>query len=147
MDLRILKTDRAELKREVEQLTMELQRRQSEVQRRVDEIWAEFKQANGELIESVNAAQSLFEAKDAELRNAVVNAWPGGDASKTVGDGLSVKVMSKPVYDESVAIGWAIEKNLPNLLKLNATEFKKAADALKPSFVRVESSIVAVIKD
>lgn len=147
MNLSELKAERSALKRETEELAIELQNRQSEVQKRVDEIWAEYKQANGELIESVNAAQSLFDAKDAELRAAVVAAWPGGDAPKTVGDGLSVKVMSKPVYDEAVAIGWAIEKNLPNLLKLNATEFKKAADALKPSFVRVESSIVAVVKD
>ncbi len=147
MTLAELKAERSALKRETEELAVELQNRQSEAQKRVDEIWAEFKQANGELIEAASDAQSKFDAKDAELRNAVVSAWPGGDAPKTVGDGLSVKVMSKPVYDEAVAIEWAIEKNLPNLLKLNAAEFKKAADALKPSFVRVESSIVAVIKD
>lgn len=147
MDLSQLKAERLALKQQSEMLAAELDARRAEVQKAVDELWASYKQSNAELIELSATVASNFDAKDAELRAAVVAAWPGGDAPKTVGDGLSVKVMSKPVYDEAVAMQWAIEKNLPGLLKLNTTEFKKAADALKPEFVRVESSIVAVVKD
>ncbi len=72
MTLTELKAERAQLKQQAESLDAELSERRTEVQKRVDEIWAEFKQANGELIEAASDAQAKFDAKDAELRAAVL---------------------------------------------------------------------------
>lgn len=142
-----LKDDRATLKQESDSLNAEIDARRGRVIEMVNNLWAGWKIENAPLIESALNATEEFERVDKQLRAAIVAAWPGGTAPKTVADGLSVKVLTKPVYDDAKAIEWAIEKNLPNLLKLNATEFKKAAEALKPAFVTVESTITAVIKD
>ena len=142
-----LKDDRKAVKEDFDSLSTQLSEKEAAFNKTLEKLQAGFREENAVLIQSVTVAEQEFERKDKELRAAVVAAWPGGAAPKTVADGLSVKVMSKPIYDDAKAIEWAIEKSLPNLLKLNATEFKKAADALKPTFVTVESSVVAVIKD
>lgn len=142
-----LKEDRDALKDEAESLSDEVKIRRAVLNDMLKVVEQGWEAENAELLQNEKDAKAEYERKDAELRAAVVAAWPGGNAPKTVAEGLSVKVMSKPVYDDSAAIQWAIEKNLPDLLKLDATKFKKAADALKPEFVRVESTIVAVIKD
>lgn len=142
-----LKDDRAAIKQESDSLSLQLSEKRAKFDAMIETLEAGFNEENAPLIQSVTIAEQEFERKDKELRAAVVAAWPGGTAPKTIADGLSVRVATKPVYDDTRAIEWAIEKNLPNLLSLNKTEFKKAAEALKPAFVTVESTITAVIKD
>lgn len=146
-ELAILKDDYFTLKQEAAQFRSELSEREARLNEMIAQLRAGWTAENAELIETVTAAETEAEKKEIELRLAVVAAWPGGDAPKTVAPGLSVRVSTKPVYDEQRAIEWAIEKNLPDLLKLDSAKFKKAAEALKPSFVVMESSITAVIKE
>lgn len=146
-DLLRVKDDRAILKQEFDSLSSDLSEMQAKLNAMIENLCAGWKLDNAELIQSLTIAEQEFERKDKELRAAVIALWPGGDASKTIAEGLSVRVTTKPIYDEKAAIEWAIEKRLPNLLKLNATEFKKAAEVLKPGFVVMESSITAVIKE
>lgn len=49
--------------------------------------------------------------------------------------GGQIKEYTVLAYDEPTAIQWAIEHNHANLLKLDKTKFKKAAEALLPEFV------------
>lgn len=146
-DLLLLKEDLFTLKSESELLSQEVATRRESLTEMIANLTEGWRLENAELLAEAAIAQEEFERKDKELRAAIVAAWPGGDASKTLADGLSVKVMTKLVYDDKAAIEWAIEKNLPDLLKLDATKFKKAAEALRPSFVVMESSITAVIKE
>lgn len=146
-ELAILKDDFLTLKQEASQFRAELSEREARLNEMIAQLRAGWTAENAELIETVTAAEAEAEKKEIELRLAVVAAWPGGDAPKTVAPGLSVRVSTKPVFDERRAVEWAIEKNLPDLLKLDATKFKKAAEALRPDFVVMESSITAVIKE
>jgi len=146
-ELAILKDDYFTLRQEAAQFRSELSEREARLNEMIAQLRAGWTAENAELIETVTAAETEAEKKEIDLRLAVVAAWPGGDAPKTVAEGLSVRVNTKPVYNERKAIEWAIEKNLPDLLKLDAAKFKKAAEALKPSFVMMESSITAVIKE
>lgn len=145
-DLLLLKEDLFTLKSESELLSQEVATRRESLTEMIANLTEGWRLENAELLAEAAIAQEEFERKDKELRAAIVAAWPGGDASKTLADGLSVKEMTKLVYDDKAAIQWAIEKNLPDLLKLDSTKFKKAAEALKPGFVVEESSVVAVIK-
>ncbi len=145
--LLILKEDYLALKAESESFGAQLAEKRARLQEMLAVVTEGWDAENAELLREAEIASEEFERKGKELRAAVVAAWPGGDAPKTVASGLSVRVITKPIYDEKAAIEWAIEKRLPNLLKLNATEFKKAAEVLKPGFVVMESSITAVIKE
>jgi hypothetical protein len=140
-----MKQDYFIAKRQAETLTGELNVRRAATQEAVDRLWAAHKAENAELIETVASTQAALDSQEKAFREAIIAAWPGGNASKTVAEGLSVRVTPKPVYDEAAAIKWAIDKNLPDLLKLNSVEFKKAAGVLKPDFVTFESSVTAVI--
>lgn len=146
-ELAILKDDYFTLKQEAAQFRSELSDREARLNEMIAQLRAGWEAENAKLIETVTAAEAEAKKKEIELRLAIIAAWPGGDAPKTVAPGLSVRVVTKPVYSEQKAIEWAIAKNLPDLLKLDATKFKKAAEALRPDFVVMESSITAVIKE
>lgn len=146
-DLLLLKEDYFTLKAEAESFADDLKIKRASLDEMIAALRGGWEAENAELLRNAKESEAEFERKDKELRAAVVAAWPGGNAPKTVADGLSVRVNTKLVYDEGAAIRWAIEKNLPDLLKLDATKFKKAAEALKPAFVVEESSITAVIKE
>lgn len=146
-ELLILKDDRAALLAEAETFADAVKIKRAALDSMIAALVGGWEGENAELLQNAKDAQVEFERKDKELRAAVVAAWPGGDAPKAIADGLSVRVNAKLVYDETKAVEWAIEKNLPNLLKLNATEFRKAAEALKPEFVTEEKTATAVIKD
>lgn len=146
-DLLLLKEDYFTLKAEAESFADEVNIKRAALNAMIAVLTEGWSSENAELLREAAIAEEEFERKGKELRAAIVAAWPGGNAPKTVADGLSVRVSTKLVYDDTAAIQWAIEKNLPDLLKLDATKFKKAAEALKPSFVVEESSITAVIKE
>lgn len=142
-----LKHKRALLKADLQSYENTIAPKKEALAKQIAELEAKFNEENKTTLHSKNLTEVEFDNADKELRRAIVAAWPGGDVSKTVADGLSVKVMPKLIYQEADAVKWAIEKSLPNLLKLNAVEFKKAAGVLKPEFVTVDSEVVAVIKD
>lgn len=146
-DLLILKDDYFALKTEAESLADELKAKRSAFEETLKAALKGWEAENAELIQAAKDAEAEAGRKEKELRAAVIAAWPGGDAPKAIADGLSVRVTPKPVYDEAKAIEWAIEKNLPDLLKLDATKFKKAAGVLKPDFVTYEETVTAVISE
>lgn len=146
-DLLILKDDYFALKTEAESLAGELKARRSAFEETLKAALKGWEAENAELIQAAKDAEAEAGRKEKELRKAVVAAWPGGNAPKAIAEGLSVRVTPKPVYEEAKAIEWAIEKNLPDLLKLDAVKFKKAAGVLKPDFVTYEETVTAVISE
>lgn len=143
----MLRDDYFAVKAEAESLANELKARRSAFEETLKAALKGWEAENAEEIQIVNDTVAEAERKEKELRAAVVAAWPGGKAPKVIAEGLSVRVTPKPVYDEARAIEWAIEKNLPDLLKLDATKFKKAAGVLKPDFVTYEETVTAVIAE
>lgn len=145
-DLLILKEDYFTLKSEAESLADDLKIKRAALDEMLAVVQQRWEAENAKLLREAAIASEEFERKGKELRAAVVAAWPGGSAPKTIADGLSVRVNTKLIYDSKEAVEYAIAKNLPGLLKINRTEFEKTAEVLKPSFVVMESSITAVIK-
>lgn len=114
--------------------------------RQIEQIKKTWEAYNAELLAEHVDVHAAADAKEAELRAAVVAAWPGGEAPKMIAPGLSVRVTQKPVYDEASAIQFAIDGGYAKALKLNAKEFEAIAKVLEPEFVKYEPQVSAVIK-
>ena len=71
---------------------------------------------------------------EATYRGECVEAYQAGEGKQY--PGLTVTEKNDYDYNEADAIDWAIEKDHPNLLKLNKREFNKVAKGpLCPEFV------------
>lgn len=115
----------------------------AELVAKVVEIWG---QNHAELLAEHAEIHAAADANEAALRAAVVAAWPGGEAPKTIAPGLSVRVSQKAVYDEAEAIKFAVKGKHTKALKLNAKEFEAIAKVLEPDFVTYKPQVSAVIK-
>lgn len=103
----------------------------------------EWRKANAELIEELNVISQQADAKEKELRAAVVGAYQANPVSKTVAPGLSVRVTEKLVYDKAAALSWAKAHDLA--LALDAKAFEAIAKAQPLEFVSKEESVIAVL--
>ncbi|MCK5643623.1 MAG: hypothetical protein KAJ19_22680 [Gammaproteobacteria bacterium] len=84
--------------------------------------------------ETRNAIKDELDRLEFDYRNECVEAYQAtGDKQYP---GLTVTEKNDYDYNEADAIDWAIEKDHPNLLKLNKREFNKVAKGpLCPEFV------------
>jgi len=76
------------------------------------------------------------------VRQLAVDAY-GVDGNKKPAEGVGIRVMTKLVYDEAVALGWAMDKRMA--LKLDAKAFEKIAKASQLEFVTEEEAPIATI--
>ena len=103
----------------------------------------EWRNANAELIEELNVIGQQADAKEKELRAAVLAAYQANPTSKTVAPGLSVRVTSKLVYNKDAALAWAKAHDLA--LALDVKAFEAIAKAQPLGFVNKEESVSAVL--
>ena len=98
-----------------------------------------FEDSNAGLFEKYSTVKSEIvdskekigiEAKEEFLKNG----------EKTLYGGIGIRVMSKLVYDESIAFGWAKEHSL--CLKLDAKAFDKIAKSQDIGFVSKDENVV-----
>lgn len=111
-----------------------------------------FDMANAELISQAadivrQADNAKAEAEKAEeaLRLAMIETYTANPTTKQLGNGLSVRVTTNYNYDEKDAIKWAIAHEMPSLLKVHASNFKKQAALTEMDFVTKTEAVSAVI--
>jgi len=145
-ELTKLKHDTAQLKLETQTMQDELKRRREPLEQRIKELEAQWALENAELIEEEANFLELTNTKEAELRAKTVEAYKANPESKTLADGIGVRVTTNYVIDTEQAITWAIEHNMPNLLTIKTPAFKKQAKLVELDFAVPNESISAVIR-
>lgn len=90
------------------------------------------------LQEAAQVAKTLLAENEAAYRAQMLAAFEATGEKKHPGG--QVKTTKSYEYDEALAVTWALEHGHTNLLKVDASGFKKdvaASDRLRPDFVRV----------
>jgi len=90
------------------------------------------------LQEATQVAKTLLAENEAAYRAQMLAALEATGEKKHPGG--QVKTIKSYEYDEALAVTWALEHGHANLLKVDASGFKKdvaASDRLRPDFVTV----------
>lgn len=119
-----------------------------DLQIRLAAIKKKWQEENAELIQDYEAATAAFSDADKTHRAAIVALYKvqdDKDLKSNIIPGWGVAVSEEIEVAEPTAIQWLIEHNHPKALKLNATEFKKLAEVLRPDFVKFRPKITAKI--
>lgn len=109
-----------------------------------DALLQKWEEDNAELLAEHDHIIEKAGSVEAELRNAIKEAYAADPTKKTVAPGLSVRVTKRPLYDVEKAFNWAMEHKLA--LKLDNKAFEKIADsATGIDFITYDESVIAVI--
>ena len=103
-----------------------------------------FEASNAELIQTVAEAKESFDLYDGEIRSLAIEHFKE-TGEKTIGFGISVRVNTAYEYDEQKAVDYAISHNMPHLLKVDGTKFKKFASITPIDFVEKKESASGVV--
>ena len=142
-DLRSLHSDHRALQEHLADIKARHDIRREELNAALAALEAEWRNANAELIEELSVISQQSDAKEKELRAAVLAAYQADPTSKTVAPGLSVRVTSKLVYNKDAALAWAKAHDLA--LALDVKAFEAIAKAQPLEFVSKEESVIAVL--
>lgn len=143
MDLQTLHAEHKALQLQAADVGARMTEAEQQHKADVDAIFEQWRKANIELIQEFEQVTVAAETKEKELRTAMIEAYTADPSKKKLGDGLSVRVTVKPVYDREKAFAWAKEHGLA--LALDAKAFEKIASVQTLDFVNTEETIVAVI--
>lgn len=82
--------------------------------------------SNAEVIKETELSQITFIEIDGAIRQLAIGTYKD-TGEKQIGFGVSVRVNTAYEYDEQKAVDYAISHNMPHLLKVDGTKFKKYA--------------------
>ena len=143
MNLTALHSDHRALQEHLADAEARYNAKREELSAAMVALETEWRNANAELIEELNVISQQADAKEKELRAAVLAACEANPTSKTVAPGLSVRVTGKLVYDKGAALAWAKAHDLA--LALDVKAFEAIAKAQPLAFVSREESVSAVL--
>lgn len=143
MNLTELHSDHRALQERLADVKSRYNAKREELSAALSAIETEWRNANAELIEELSVIGQQADAKENELRAAVLAAYQSDPTSKTVAPGLSVRVTSKLVYNKDAALAWAKAHNLA--LALDVKAFEAIAKAQPLEFVNKKESVSAVL--
>ncbi len=123
----------------------EIRERRAPIQEKVDQLWEEFRQSNGELLDTMATAIETEQALDLELRQRAINHF-SSTGEKKLDKHISVRVTNKLQYTDAAAVEWA-EKNAPVMIvrSIDRKAFESLPTVLDLPFVSNEPSVVGVI--
>lgn len=105
---------------------------------------ATFETSNAELLNEVAEAHALAEDRQSDLRTLILeNFLFRGD--KQIATGLSVRINTAYEFKDADAITFAIDRKMPELLKPDATAFKKQMALTPQPFCKVVKTAGAVV--
>jgi len=123
--------------------TYEARKRYTEArQLRVDAEIA-FRQEHSDLYGDETEAQYAKEAAEDALRDAALAAYDG--ENKAVGAGVNIAELTRPNYERSEALAWAIEHGVCLLLDEKGFNDTCKSDSTRPGFVTMETVLQARI--
>lgn len=105
--------------------------------------WEDRNRPQIELVEKIKA--DLQEAEIA-LRELTIQAYLETQNKKPA-LGVGIRLMKVFNYEAEKAKSWAVDHGFTNLLDLNASKFKKAAEGLTLDFVTIEEKPTATISE
>lgn len=110
------------------------------------DAWTDrFDGENVDAIQEAYAAELSVSELDSYVREATLAAYRADPSNKQPAPGVGIRVTTRLTYDEAKAMMWALDHQMPQLLKLNVKAFEKAAPALGLPFVETVSTPSATI--
>lgn len=111
---------------------------------KIEAITKSWEIQNAEVLQLEASAKVIHEVDDATIRDYAVKYFKE-TGEKQIGFGISVRVGTEYVYDEDKAREYAIDHEMPHLLKVDGTKFKKFASVTPLDFVSTEPKVSAVV--